>query len=438
MSIWDYRKNFAYDEPLAPGDERRVNLNEARGSYNRDRLLRALGIDVQANELRDPPSGKYVLFGGHRGCGKSTELLEIANRLRGAERFFVVQIDALKALDINNLDYADVALALAESLAETAVAAEVPVPDVFVQPLHNWFRQVNKTIVNEFGIGAELVAGVDVGSGLPFLGKLFAKLTGAIRSNNTYKKEIRESVRNSFTDLADSFCKLLAHIDEEVKRKQKGRGVIFVIDGTDRLSGGEAEAFFVRDIHQLRMLRANCIFCAPISILNEQGQIAQNFDEISRLPMIKLAQKGKFDDLSSRIESAWSCMREFVTKRLPVEYFDDLQTLDLLIAHSGGHPRDLLRLVNFCFQEIDEGPITRAVAVTATVRLSNEYKRLVQPSDFPLLVEIDSSAPDFAPATDQTRRLLYDLTLLEYNSYWWQSHPAVRALEAYRTSQLQR
>jgi len=29
------------------------------------------------------------------------------------------------------------------------------------------------------------------------------------------------------------------------------------------------------------------------------------------------------------------------------------------------------------------------------------------------------------------RRLLYDLVLLEYNSYWWQTHPVVRSLPAY-------
>lgn len=64
-------------------------------------------------------------------------------------------------------------------------------------------------------------------------------------------------------------------------------------------------------------------------------------------------------------------------------------------------------------------------------RLTNEYRRLVQPDDFPLLAGIDRAGTDYAPVTEQTRRLLYDLALLEYNSYWWQSHPAVRALDGY-------
>jgi len=100
MSIWDYRRNFAYAEPLDPDDPLRVALNDARGDYDGRRLLRALGIDLASRTLRDPPAGACIVFGGHRGCGKSTELRALAAELRGRERFHVVQIDALQALDI--------------------------------------------------------------------------------------------------------------------------------------------------------------------------------------------------------------------------------------------------------------------------------------------------------------------------------------------------
>ena len=261
---------------------------------------------------------------------------------------------------------------------------------------------------------------------------MFASLTAAIRSNTTYKTDIREKVRNAFSALAAGFNQLLSFVEQEVSARGKGKSVIFVVDGTDRLRGDEADAFFIRDIHQLQQLRANCIYCAPISVLNEQGQIGQNFDAIFRLPMVKLTEKGR----PERVAVAWERLREFLHKRLPIENFDHPDTVDLLIEHSGGHPRDLLRLVNLGFQEIDEGPITRAVAETAARRLTNEYRRLVQPDDFPVLARIDRALPDYAPTTEQTRRLLYDLVLLEYNSYWWQSHPAVRPLEGYRAAAL--
>lgn len=430
MSIWDYRRNFAYDEPLDPGDARHVELNDARGDYSRRRLLRELGVDVASRTLRDRPAGKCIVFGGHRGCGKSTELRAIAAELQGSERFFVVAIDALQALDINNLSYADVALALAEALAERVAAAGIEVPQVYLTPLQEWSRQVSHQISRSSSVDGALETGAEAKTGLPLVGSLFARLTTAIRSNSTWKTEIREQVRNSFSDLARRFNQLLSFVEDELGRQGRARALIFVVDGTDRLRGDEADAFFIRDIHQLRQLRANSIYCAPISVLNEQGQVAQNFDAIVRLPMVKLADKGS----PTPNGIAWQRLREFVHRRLPAGYFDRESTLDRLIDHSGGHPRDLLRLLNLCFQEIDEGPITQQVAETAARRLSNEYRRLVQPEDFGLLAAIDQAAADYTPATMQTRRLLYDLVLLEYNSYWWQTHPAIRTLEGYRSA----
>ncbi|MDD2892881.1 MAG: AAA family ATPase [Halothiobacillaceae bacterium] len=429
MSIWDYKENFKFDTPLDPCDELRVDLNKARGDYSRSRLLRELGFDVTDQKLRDAPSSKCILFGGHRGCGKSTELREIARELHGDQRFYVVQLDALKQLDINNLTYADVALSLAETLASRVSQDGISVDDIYLSPLRDWFKDVTQNTAFENELSSEIQAGAEADAGLPFIGKLFAKLTTSIKSNATYTTEIRNNVRNSFTKLAEAFNALLLAIEEKIKQKNKGLAVLFVIDGIDRLCGEDANNFFIRDFHQLRQLHANSIFCAPISLLNEDGQVSQNFDAVFRLPMVKLTEKG----VAEPIQNALQIMREFVFKRLPQDNFDTSETLDSLIKHSGGHPRDLLRLITYCFQETDEGPITYDIAKQAMKRLSNDYRRLIQPDDYKLLVEIDRKGTDFAPVTEQSSRLLYDLALLEYNSYWWQSHPAVRSLDAYVT-----
>lgn len=71
-------------------------------------------------------------------------------------------------------------------------------------------------------------------------------------------------------------------------------------------------------------------------------------------------------------------------------------------------------------------------ATSAVQRLATDYKRLLEPEDYQLLAEIDQAPLDYAPVTPQTRRLLYNLALLEYNSFWWQSHPVVRTLPGYR------
>ncbi len=144
--------------------------------------------------------------------------------------------------------------------------------------------------------------------------------------------------------------------------------------------------------------------------------------------MVKLGAKGALEaDPAVR-----DLLRNFVHNRVPAPYFDDPDTVDYLIDHCGGHPRDLLRLLNYSFQDMWGDRFDRLAAESAVRRLATDYKRLLEPQDYKLLLEIDLAPEDFAPVTEQTRRLLYNLALLEYNSFWWQTHPVVRTLSGYR------
>jgi hypothetical protein len=119
---------------------------------------------------------------------------------------------------------------------------------------------------------------------------------------------------------------------------------------------------------------------------------------------------------------------------MPLACFDDRETIRLLVRKSGGHVRDLLRLIRTCFSLLDEDRISRAVAEQAVQEVAAEYRRLVQQSDWPDLLAIDRSLGEEKDRTERRLRLLYDLVLLEYNNYWWRSHPLVRELPPYRAA----
>ncbi|HRL78551.1 MAG TPA: hypothetical protein PLC86_23100, partial [Candidatus Accumulibacter phosphatis] len=135
--------------------------------------------------------------------------------------------------------------------------AGIEVPQVYLTPLQEWSRQVSHQISRSSSVDGALESGAEAKTGLPLVGSLFARLTTAIRSNSTWKTEIREQVRNSFSDLARRFNQLLSFVEDELGRQGRARALIFVVDGTDRLRGDEADAFFICDIHQLRQLRAD-------------------------------------------------------------------------------------------------------------------------------------------------------------------------------------
>ena len=418
--------NLRFDEPLDPGDPRLVQLNDVRGDFNEGHLLWQLGILEPGSAAETTIERQRLLFGGHRGCGKSTELRRLAQLLHRPDRYFVVFLDALTELDIHNLRYSDISLAKAKALLLKLQDFNIEVANVFLAKLELWFDQRLRQRVTAQDFALQITAGAQTKTGIPFLVDLFAKLQSAIKLNSTYKEEVRTVVRNTFSEFAEAFNTLIQHAEDRINAAGLGQRVLFIVDGTDRLQSEEADDFFINNVHQLQELDTNVIYCAPISLLTER--IVLHSYEPFRLPMIKIQEKGASEVLPDPMER----LRELVANRVSSELFDDPLTIDHLIKHAGGHVRDLIRLLRYALREAQGRVITKAMDEAAIRQLATEYRRLIEQDDYQLLVEIDRAPVDYAPISDKTRRMLYDLVLLEYSSFWWQSHPVVRTLPGYQ------
>ncbi|SPF33250.1 conserved hypothetical protein [Syntrophobacter sp. SbD1] len=429
-TVWELGNQLKFDEPLKADDERFVHTESARGEFSFNGLLRAYGIDPGKDPGEDVmkfvPSGKYSLFCGHRGCGKSTELRRLRARLDRPDLFFVVFLDVLSELDINNLSYADVLLAIAYVLVSRIESEGLIIDPVHLGKMENWFSErieIHETI-KEYT--AKIKAGLKVESGIPFLAKIFAQLTSSFKMGSTYKEELRTEICNSFSQFAEAFQSLIDAATEKVAESGRGRSILFIVDGTDRLRGEDSEKFFIHDAHQLRQLRGNFIYCAPIHMIYEHNQLNQVFESIHKLPMIKIEEK----DPGIPNPAGISAMEEIIYKRADRSLFDNEETVKYLITHSGGHPRDLLHLLMYGFESAEGDLIDRYSAEKAVKRLATDYRMTLSKDDLQLLCEIDS-APEETHNSEEARRLLYNLALLEYNSYWWRSHPVVRTLPGY-------
>lgn len=418
--------NLKFDEPLDPDDVRLVQLDEVRGDFQIDRLLWQLAILEPDGPAETDRESQHLLFGGHRGCGKSTELRRLARDLNRPDRYFVVFVDALTALDINNLRYSDISLAQAKALFTHLEDKQITLEQVFLAKLESWFNEHVRRHEKTREFAAQIEAGATLKSGIPFWGELFARLQNSLKINATYKDEVRTVVRNTFSEFAEAFNTLVRHAEDKIAEANLGKRVLFIVDGTDRLQGEDAERFFIEDVYQLQLIEANFVYCAPISLLTERS-LLHNFEPF-RLPMIKIQEKGQ----AALLPQAQQKLRELITKRVDARLFADDASMDYLIAQSGGHVRDLIRLLLYTLREARGNIMTQEMAERAVRQLATEYRRLIEQDDYPLLVEIDCAPSDYAPVSDKTRHLLYDLILLEYNAYWWQSHPVVRTLPGYQ------
>ncbi|HPE59375.1 MAG: hypothetical protein KDI15_03380 [Thiothrix sp.] len=429
LSIWTAKSQLTYEKPLEPGDPLFVDTAPARGDFNLKNLYRQLNVDNQG-VLHTPSRKQYILFTGHRGCGKSTELLRVAKYLNDPGRYYVIHLDCLTKLDINNLRYSDVLLAVAAALLERMEHEDrITVESVFLDKINNWFKERVITHARLKNLEIELKAGARVEAGLPWLAKLFGEMTNKIGTGSTYREELREVVRNSFSELAGSFNQFIRAAEDKISQRNLGQRILFTVDGTDRLNAEDAHKFFVEDVHQLTQLESLFIYCAPIHLLHADNQLNASFNLTFRVPMLKIRDRD-----NQPLAAHYAIMRELAWKRVPSYLFETPETLDLLICYSGGHPRDLLRLLNVAINHADDELINYRAAEKAVQDVANDYRRLVDSKDYTQLVWIDQH-PDIAPDevnNEKTVRMLYNLILLEYNNYFWKSHPVITTLQGYR------
>jgi hypothetical protein len=143
--------------------------------------------------------------------------------------------------------------------------------------------------------------------------------------------------------------------------------------------------------------------------------------------MIKLSERD-----GTPCEAGRRAVRDILLKRADRCLFATDADVDRLVAQCGGHPRELLRLLKLCCEFAEDLCIDTATVDSASKQLASEYRRFLEPDDYALLARIDQD--DSHAGNDQrTRRLLYNLALLEYNDGTWRrSHPVVRTLEGYR------
>lgn len=424
-STLEVLQKIEYEEALPAGDPRYVDTQQARGSEKTfTRLARKFGWDPLSNAFF-APRDKHVLFFGHIGSGKTTELRRYAEQLNDSKRFYVVEVDVLAKLDRNNLQYTEALMAMAESLLDQLVRDGYAIAEETIQPLRDWFAPAVTTRTQSRELSAELKAGLEAGGGLPGLVKLFAGFTSAFKTGASTKTEWRQEIRNRFTTLAQAFGGFIQSVEAALTQAQRAERVLFLIDGTDKMRGEDTQRFFVEDAEQLLAIQTLAIYTAPLH-LKYDGKLGGKLDADIVLPMIKLQER-----TGERCEAGWTALTTLLLRRADRQLFATDADVASLVEHSGGHPRELLRLLKLCCEMADTR-IDATVVQRAIAQLTADYRYFLKPEDYTLLASVDHTPEQ--PGNDATaQQLLHRLALMQYNDGTWRrSHPVVRTLEGYR------
>lgn len=425
-SFWSVLKNLKVGVPIEPTDAKFVDTQSARGDLYWRHLLSSLGINPVTKKLEEPIENEYLLLAGHIGCGKSSELRRLVSDLHKNSLYLVIFVDSETELDPSDLRYIDLLLHLAAVLCRTLDDHNIEIPDVFLTRLKNWTAERIISQETTLDVKADVSAGVQAKTGIPFLGSIFAKLTTKISTGATQKEQIRQTVQDSFTEFADGFNELINKAQEALAtREDLPNKIVFIVDGTDRLKAEDTTRLFTDDVHQLKKVHGVFVYSVNIDTIHENNRLKSSFQTFE-VPMIKTADRdGTPHDIGLSI------LREMVVNRIPRELFDTNECIDKLIEASGGHPRDLVRLLNYAHQAgSSKEIIDMDAAETAIMLLRNDYAYFLTKEDFETLAQVDLAQNQVNSAA--TQRLLRESALLQYNAFFWRSHPVVRDLPAYK------
>jgi len=358
-----------------------------------------------------PDEPTCVLFTGHIGCGKSTELLRLKKELED-EGFHVVYFESSEDLEMTDVDIGDVLLAIARRVSQSLDKITLEEPRRLKQLLQGAAKVLNSEVTGMKLKPPEI-------SGFPKIGDIgftsedekfsiafgIGEITTKAKSDATLRDRLNQYLGPQKTQLLEAINQELLE-PAIAKLKQQGKkGLVTIVDNLDRLdtrpkSWGrpQQEYLFIDQGEFLTRLKCHVLYTMPLALKfsNDYGMLTQRFLEDPKvLPMVPVQSPD-----GSEHEEGMALLRQMVLarafpdldepKRLNriTDIFDSPQTLDRLCRISGGHVRDLLRLLHTWIEEEMGLPLSRNTLEEVIRASRNEMKRPISDAEWELLRQV--------------------------------------------------
>jgi len=362
-------------------------------------------------ELKDnitffsPDEPTCALFTGPIGCGKSTELLRLKAELE-ADGFHVVYFESSEDLEMADVDIADVLLAIARRISQSLQTVQLGKLTGLQTLVQGAARVLNAEVqgvkLKVPNLGDVGVVSQDDTVSLAFgIGEITAKT----KSDATMRQRLNQY-------LGPQKTQLLQIINQELiepaiaKLKQQGKkGLVVIVDNLDRIDNSpkpwgrpQQNYLFIDQSECLTKLHCHLIYTMPLALKfsDDYGVLTQRFPERPKiLPMVPVQLKDGSDcQAGIRLLRQMVLARAFPDLTEPerlensTEIFDNLETLDYLCYKSGGHVRDLLKLLNDWMKKERKFPLSRPTLDKLVRRYRNEMTLRISDSQWELLRQV--------------------------------------------------
>ena len=399
--------NFELDLPLRPKENGEPNPFYVDRPGNPIAEL----TDALLAPFYRPPK---FFFSGHRGCGKSTELLHLTANPRVQKKYWPVNFSIREEADIIDLDFRDILLAIGSRMFRDYRKAGGRLPEQLLKELNSWRGKVEEEVktIHTGRTDFEIGAGINA---------FFSNTGLKMRLEPATRAELRQVFEKDITGL----IAVINNIATAIYSKEH-RIPLILIDDLDKPGLDEARAIF-HDRREI-MMQPNCaiIYTVSSALFYSKGFDAIR-DQAIFLPNIKLHPHVE-PEVKDR--EGYQTLRRFVHVRTDPNLIDSL-ALEEAISYSGGVFREMARIMRTAIGRARRRKAIKVEVVDvewATTEIRNEYRRILDKEDIEILKKVHQQ--NCLEYDDRLRPLLQLLAILEYRNgeNWCDVHPVLRRL----------
>ena len=378
-----------------------------------------------------PDEPTCQLFTGHIGCGKSTELWLLKQQLE-AEGFHVVYFESDKDLEMGDLDVSDILLTIARQVRESLNTREKLNLD---EPTR--FKSIIEGAIKLLQTEIEISPEVELSFGI-------AKITAQAKASPQLRSKLRDYLGPRSNGIIETINQELLEPAHK-KLKQRGKnGLVVIVDNLDKVDSSpkpwgrpQPEYLFVDRGEQLASLHCHVIYTLPLALRfsNDFNTLTQRFKSDPQvLPMvsIQLRDGKEFGEGMAKLRQlvlarAFPHLEEQQRLEKITEIFDSTETLDYLCKMSGGHVRNILRILNDAIKKQKGLPISSENLNKVIQNFRNERTLAVEDEEWELLRQVAQTQK--VKGDDGYQRLIRSMFVYEYRDdegSWFDINPILK------------
>ncbi|MBD2083901.1 AAA family ATPase [Trichocoleus sp. ST-U3] len=376
-----------------------------------------------------------LLFTGHRGCGKSTELRRIKSRWESDYR--VIYLESDEEIDINDARYTDLYLVIIKLVEYELRTLGLKFDTQLLNSFESWFKDITEetetTIENSVGIETTAEAGAEI----PFIAKLLAKVTAQIKGSEKKKISIREALERDISRLKSDINLLVSDGYKKLQTKfPHSKGFLIIFDNLDRVPPNVGNHLFFDYAAQLQELHCTIIYTVPISILYSEKNLNNVFDKPNIVPMVNIYEFERDRVDLDYNQKALDAVASLIEHRVEIEgVFESREPLLDLAKASGGHVRQLMQMMRTACQTASTRGHNKITVEDVTYAVKQEqfnFERVIPTEHYPLLAQVCINKDINKDEIGQL--MLFNTSVLEYNgnNRWNYVNPVIKQIDAFQ------